>query len=134
MIRIALIKTTTEAVETGDCLEAHEVDEKGNPQMTGIGYVDFEVLELETTVQDLQEIESEKEPEIREYKKSRKKELEMDGIFQEVTKEPKYRLNFSGLSSTEKQALKTSTKAVVNATLRNKVQHCLVKQFDKIKA
>ncbi len=115
----------------GDIVEVQEDD----VELSGPGYAVFDIVHIPNLTKNeaMQEIYDAKS-ETRFYKKSKKFEVEISpGVFQKITKEAKYKATAKNMSSTDKLAMKTATKAVATATLKSKLKCCTIDQLDKLR-
>lgn len=130
MAQVVLIKIPAPVAEVGDLVEM----KPDSVELSGPGYEDFTILQFAMSVISLREIIRDKQPEIRDYRKVRRIEVETSpGIYEEILRDPKYRCNFDALTAENIEELKTSDKARSTAIFNNRLVSCVIKQLPSLR-
>ncbi len=130
MSQVVLIKIATPLAEVGDLIEI----QTDNEELSGPGYEDFTILRFELSVANLREIVRDLQPEIRDYRKSGKIEVETSpNFYEEISKDPKHRCNFNALTPENIEELKTCSKSRSTTIFNNRLISCVVKQLPDLR-
>lgn len=133
MAQVVLIKNKTPLADIGDFITTYQ---NGTIDPLGSGYIGFTVLQVRLSVPNFMQIVRAALTETRWYKLSNKIEAETSpGIFEEISRMPKYRVNFSNLTEQDiiQLAGVDTSPSVCISILTDKVRSCVMTQIDNLR-